>query len=162
MNVMSNNLPLNRMCYQDSTFILEMLIPYLPPQAKLPLAIYIKYAEFTRMLQIFSNPKSLDYYGMNVNEFSMDSLFNAFACCPNPNISSQLEQAKQMMKMLQMAEAMNSMQDLGDLFTTEHDNTCDWENPDNDESAGPTYSSHHDGASFDEIIEQILKEGDYS
>lgn len=158
MDSFFNSLPLNRICYQDSTFLLEALLPYVAPQMKLPLAVFVKYSEFMRMLRVFQNSKSMEYYGLIQNSFSMDHILHTFSCCPNPAISEQLEKAKEIMQMLQMAEAMQSMQEFGDIFSS-GDNEAE-HIPQHYDEYHETLAPNQEGPSLDEIIDQIFKEGE--
>lgn len=90
--------------------MLEALLPFVAPNMKLPLAILIKYQEFTRMLAIFKSPRAMQEYGLNGGEFSMQSLFRQFSQCPNPTIANELKQMQQMMQAMEMAQMMQAFQ----------------------------------------------------
>lgn len=104
--------PLSRICYQDSTFMLEALLPFVPAGLKLPLAIMIKWNEFQRMLSVFQNRELLSMYGLAEQEFTMQGLANQLAGCPNPKLTESIGQIGQMMQMMQMMQTMQTMQNM--------------------------------------------------
>lgn len=102
--------PLYRICYQDSTFMLEALLPFVPISLKLPLAIMIKWNEFQRMLSVFQSRELLSRYGLAEQEFTLQGLTKQLAGCPNPKLTESIAQMGQMMQMMQMMQTMQAMQ----------------------------------------------------
>lgn len=100
--------PLYRICYQDSTFMLEALLPFVPISLKLPLAIMIKWNEFQRMLSVFQSRELLSRYGLAEQEFTLQGLTKQLAGCPNPKLTESIAQMGQMMQMMQMMQAMQN------------------------------------------------------
>lgn len=107
--------PLSRICYQDSTYMLETLLPFVPPNMKLPLAIMIKWSEFQRILKVFQNPALLHEYGLFESEFSMEKYACQLADCPNKKLADSISQMERMMQMMQMMQVMNDMKDMPDI-----------------------------------------------
>lgn len=104
--------PLSRICYQDSTFMLEALLPFVPVNLKLPLAIMIKWNEFQRMLSVFQSSELLSRYGLAEQEFTLQGLTSQLAGCPNPKLTESIGQMSQMMQMMQMMQTMQAMQNM--------------------------------------------------
>lgn len=101
--------PLSRICYEDSNFLLEAMLPFVPVQFKLLLAMMIKWNEVQRILRVFQNPGGLASYGLEDQPFSFSKLMSELAACPNPALSSGMEQMSQMIQMMQMAQMMQNM-----------------------------------------------------
>ena len=98
--------PLSRICYEDSNFLLEAMLPFVPVQFKLLLAMMIKWNEVQRILRVFQNPGGLASYGLEDQPFSFSKLMSELAACPNPKLSGGMEQMSQMMQMMQMMQNM--------------------------------------------------------
>lgn len=110
--------PLYRICYQDSTFMLEALLPFVPVSLKLPLAIMIKWNEFQRMLSVFQSRELLSRYGLAEQEFTLQGLTKQLAGCPNPKLTESIAQMGQMMQMMQMMQTMQAMQNTESTVTS--------------------------------------------
>lgn len=142
--------PLSRICYQDSTFMLEALLPFVPVNLKLPLAMLIKFNEFKRMLSVFHNAELLSKYGLTEQEFTMQGLAKQLAGCPNPKLSESIGQMGQMMQMMQMMQAMQNMESTMPDYDSNSDNSMT-----NEITPTPNTSP-----SLDTVISDILRQYD--
>lgn len=105
--------PLSRICYQDSAYMLEAMLPFVPVNLKFPLAMLIKWNEIQRMIKVFSDIRLLEQYGLMEKEFSLQALQKQLTGCPNPGLANslgQMAQAMQMMQMMQMMQAAENIQ----------------------------------------------------
>lgn len=100
--------PLSRICYQDSAYMLEAMLPFVPVHLKLPLAMLIKWNEIQRMIKIFSDIRLLRQYGLMEEEFSMQALQKQLTGCPNPGLADSIRQMAQAMQMMQMMQTMQA------------------------------------------------------
>lgn len=107
-----NGSPLSRICYQDSTYMLEAMLPFVPINLKLPLAMLIKWNEFQRMLRVFQDIRLLKQYGLMEEGFSMQALQQQLSGCPNPGLADNMRQMTQMMQMMQTMQAMQAAQSM--------------------------------------------------
>ncbi len=141
--------PLSRICYQDSTYLLEALLPFVPPMYKLPLAIMIKWSELQRIVHVFQDPALLNRYGLSEPEFSMEAFGRQMENCPNKQLAESILQMGQMLQMTQMMQMMNEMQDVRDI----HAEKTDTYEPTDNEALG---NEALDNEPFD--IEQFIQE----
>lgn len=106
--------PLSKICYQDSTFMLENMLPFVPTSLKLPLAVMIKWSEMQRILKVFQDTSLLRQYGLFETEFSMEKFAGRLSECPNKKLAESISQMGQMMQMMQVMQMMNAMNDMPD------------------------------------------------
>ena len=110
--------------------MLEALLPFVPSNLKLPLAMLIKWNEYKRMMSVFQNPELLKQYGLMEDGFSLQALKEQFAGCPNEKLAAGIRQMGQMMQMFEMMKMMEGMTDPLSGFSDLQSSDSDFHFPD--------------------------------
>lgn len=99
--------PLDKIYSNNSLLLLEVMIPYVDPSLKLPLAMLIKIQELRILMQVLSNPSRMDACGLNRGSGNTDELLNTLCKAMGFDF---MEQINNMNTIQNMMNTMNAMQ----------------------------------------------------
>ncbi len=94
--------PLDELVTPPSLYTLKLLLPYMPSSAQRTLAVFIKFFEFRRTLEIFYG------FGNDGKPVSSGRILNDLKPYMNPQEQEMMEQAESMMNMMEMMKQMQT------------------------------------------------------
>jgi hypothetical protein len=100
--------PLDKLINDNSLIMLEAMVPFVDYRLKKLLVIYIKYREFTLLMNSLSDIKFMDGCGFNKNASSTDDMMEMLLSSISPNAAENISSAKKMMSMMQAMETLNT------------------------------------------------------
>lgn len=94
--------PLDELVTPPSLYALKLLLPYLPSSMQRTLAVFVKFYEFRRTMEIFHG------FGRAGKAISSDTILKDLRPYMNPKEQEMMEQAESMMNMMEMMKQMQA------------------------------------------------------
>jgi hypothetical protein len=98
--------PLDKLIDDDSLIMLEAMVPFIDYRFKKLLVIYIKYREFTLIMNNLNDIGYADRCGFNKKTATADDMMEVILSTMSPETAANISNAKKMMTMMQAAEAV--------------------------------------------------------
>jgi hypothetical protein len=98
--------PLDKLIDDDSLIMLEAMVPFIDYRFKKLLVIYIKYREFTLIMNNLNDIGYADRCGFNKKAATADDMMEVILSTMSPETAANISNAKKMMTMMQAAEAV--------------------------------------------------------
>jgi hypothetical protein len=176
------NHPLDKLINDNSLIMLESMVPFVDYRFKKLLIIYIKFREFTLLMNNLNDRKFIESCGFSRNSSSSDDMMEALLSTMSPDAAANISNAKKMMSMMQTMENLNFNNHTADFsdnhsndyhdkpFNNSHDNhsdnytnicTEDYHNNHSDDNCTDNYSDNpiHESL-YDSILNIIENEGE--
>lgn len=122
--------PFDKLTSTSELQMMKLFIPYIVPESRQMLAVYIKFAELQNTMRYFSHHNmQIHSQGFDKQLYSPMQMFEEILPYMPENISEQFEQIKNMMDMMDMMQGQD-MSDMfqmfsGDFSPTEGDEKCE-------------------------------------
>lgn len=102
--------PLDKLINDNSLVMLEAMVPFVDYRMKKILIIYIKYREFTTLMNCLNDIQYVTDCGFNCNPSSQEEMLSTLCDIMPGDFSSSLANAKHMMNVMQTMNAFEAMQ----------------------------------------------------
>lgn len=109
--------PLDILINDNSLIMLEAMVPFVDYRLKKLLVIYIKYREFTLIMNNLNDIKFIDGCGFNKSADSTEDMVDVLLSTLSPDAAANISSARKMLSMMQAMEGLNNSPDLSSLFT---------------------------------------------
>jgi hypothetical protein len=124
--------------------MLEAMVPFVDYRLKKLLVIYIKYREFTLLMNSLNDIKFIDGCGFNKSPSSTEDMVDVLLSTMSPDAAANISSARKMMSMMQTMEGFNTGFDLSP-DTSSHTSTA---------------SPNNSGSLYDSILNIIENESE--